>query len=362
MTNGSTCPNRWLDSATVPCLVWLMSVRFYQPDIFIHECVPAFPSTIFQTVLNDTSGTQMKNVYAVDRPEFSLMLPGKSAGHAGDYDDSPSDDLVLPEWALCTKFFSPEDLGVPHRRQRCYTAGVWKPRFPSLNFGLVHFEHEFFRTLELSAKVFFEVDPAMASQGSRPMISAQANRLETHLVRAAEKGLCNQDFSEWRVPVAVVNLLQSNAWAAISTTSLPSLLRKGRLWDLTSGAEVGEVSVWLAQGFPHPLAGGLPDCLRADFSFKCCHDESSASGSVPDLAVARGGGGSSPKDLASGARSRLRVGAPQVHHGFKLSDRLSLVGNAMNLWQVTAVLVFAFSCVGSPDTDSKSGGSCGGNS
>ena len=52
----------WLDGATKICLTSSFSLRYYEPDLVIHECVPGFTGHTLLTVLNSEGG-QLKSVF-----------------------------------------------------------------------------------------------------------------------------------------------------------------------------------------------------------------------------------------------------------------------------------------------------------
>jgi hypothetical protein len=321
MMARATVANKWLDKATLPCLIWLLSTRYWQPDVWIHECVPGFPDSIFSTVFGDTLPGQLKDVYALSPP------PGwaDQAPVLSQTSDCQEDESTVSEWAVVTEVFSAEQLGVPVKRPRRYSAGFWLPRC-SLRPG-VDFKQQFCRRLRLDASIYFAADPAMqgCSAGDddtlHSMNSSQAVRLESRLCEAFRLGHCDAGFRNWTVPVALVDVTQSESWRKIETQCVPTLLTGSKLYDMVSSQVVGEVSLWLSQGFPHPSAIGVgaASIAQLDFSFPC---------------------GLQAIDGAPGASSQ------QAARPLTKAERLRLAGNAMNLTQVSAWFAFV---VGSMD-------------
>jgi len=316
MCRGSSCNNKWLDRAALPCLAWLATIRYFQPDVFLHECTPAFPLGIFHEVLNDTSrGHHAKHPSA--RPLPHSWFDGLE-------DDAADNDVQqLAEWCFLSEVFSPDQLGKPVRRSRRYTAGYWRPGC-QLRLA-IDFRSMFCRQLLLDASVYFQADPDMLGQSvSRELADlniGQESRLEAQLCAAARAGQCDSNFEHWSVSFAIVDLTQSVGWRGVSTEVLPALLRRSKLWDLVSAQPVGEVALWLAQGFPHPRAVGLAPAVLQSITIPC--------------------GATGPSDSASSRTELLYCRGPE----HTVVERLSLIGNAMNLTQVSAWLAFAFASI-----------------
>ncbi len=322
--------NAWLDEATLPYVTWIMSVRYFQPDIFCHECVPNFPSNVFDEILNDGK-PQLKDVYSLEPQQ--LWFDAQPLDDDKDLTPPPS------EWSIITEVFSPEDLGCPVRRRRRYSAGFWSPRCQTLRgLSLSDF---CFRRLACDGTVFLQADPVMVSGGSsfsgisfleisqEFMIASQVNRLEGRLFQAFRAGFCDSDFKHWTVPFAIVDLTQSEAWRGIDTQVLPTQLRKSKLWDLVTARLVGEAALWLSQGFAHPEAIGLPKSMTGRFPFQM------------DVF------GSPQSSTSSTSTASTR------HPSLALSERLAMAGNAMNVMQVSAWIAFVLAHLRSvsPDAD-----------
>ena len=50
-----------IDAATLPMLVWIYSMRFYEPDDILNECVPEFDPNILLRVLNEDDNEAPKH-------------------------------------------------------------------------------------------------------------------------------------------------------------------------------------------------------------------------------------------------------------------------------------------------------------
>ncbi len=195
------------------------------------------------------------------------------------------------------------------------------------------FEQTFFRRLMLGAKAFLDADPEFSkpsrAKDNEAIIANRAVRLEDHLVSAVKAGMCNSDFEDWQVPCALVDLTQTEQWGRVSVEVMPALLRRTMLYDMVSGRLVGEISAWLAQGFPHPAARGLSPDLQSWCSFGFCQES----------------GQEENTSHSPGAASSTDVGPSDTRVQLTSSDRLELVGNAMNLLQVSAWCVQVFGAI-----------------
>ncbi len=170
---------------------------------------------------------------------------------------------------------------------------------------------------------------ASSSQGDVDIIPNQAVRMETRLCAAHKAGFRDEEFEAWSVQVALVDLAQSAEWGGIAVDALPALLRKQKIYDLVSGQLLGEVGAWVAQGFPHPAALGVSLAVKARFSFRCGHNALQLE---------------STKPAASSAAAAQT--SPGSCTEFSRNDRLSWVGNAMNVLQISAWLVHVLQHVG----------------
>ncbi|MFM7978024.1 MAG: hypothetical protein ACKPKO_01800, partial [Candidatus Fonsibacter sp.] len=93
--------SKWVDEATLPCMAWAFSIRFYEPRQVIHECVKQFQAETL-------AGT------------FEVIDPHKALPK------SPlaySTRLGVPYagYSFFSFVFGPKDLGIPSQRMRRYT-------------------------------------------------------------------------------------------------------------------------------------------------------------------------------------------------------------------------------------------------
>jgi hypothetical protein len=288
---GSTCcpfsgmgkQGRWLDQATLPFLIWAYSTRYTEPDSGIHECVPGFTERVLEEIF-DPVEVPLKSVLA--RPSVV------------------DQDVTGYEVRSCV--YSPTDIGIPAARPRRYSAfhlrGIIQP-FP------LSFEDCFFRKVILDGTVFMvaregfadleilELWQAMKTRKSlglaplaegttleRLLPAGDYERLEGFQLLAERKGFQDPESQEWNVPMAVVNVTQTETHSkTVSTKVMPTLLRRSRLVDIVKGRVIPAAEHWLIMGFPHPQLDGSTDHM-AHF-FPCPelvgdeHDQSHLSGS-----------------------------------------------------------------------------------
>ena len=362
--------NKWLDPATLPCLTWAFGLRFYCPDMFQHECTEAFPHCMLDRILNPMRAASVPHcVHARHIPEAWGQVSSSDSSDAGGDSDidaaSVSSDLMQSgrpldircqkdqndQWWLSSCVFSPTDLGVPSCRRRKYTMGYWlpflRPRADVIS-NAQSFGARFFRELKCDARVFLNADsarellplegsPSCSAEGQQSgaaragawypselddLTPAVAARLESHLLAARAAGHCDDLGRNWSCAFALADSTQNGHFRQISVSTMPTLLRKTRLWDLVQDKPVNILSIMCAQGFPAP-ARGVPEEFAALFPFK----------SMLSL------NGEKPK------RKRQRIAEIGIGEGRKLSDEevKQLVGNSFHWASIAAWLCYALS-------------------
>ena len=183
---GSTCcpwstmprgvANAWLDEATLPCLTWIFGLRYYQPDMFQHECVDMFPAKqIFQSILQGTVQDVPKCVYARPIPlEWQERLPVDDDIKDGlSSQGADSADEMKQEWWVFTVVFGPDDIGAPTIRKRRYSIGYWLPhiRPQSSSLDTAGFRGRFCRPLSCDASVYLNADTSRFEMHTRMLLS-----------------------------------------------------------------------------------------------------------------------------------------------------------------------------------------------
>ena len=158
----------WVDPATLPCLVWCMSMAFYEPDLVTHECVRGFQESQLVAAF-DGEGTEGSS----DMPRQSQFARSTLSG------------TRFPGYDNFSLVFSPSHLGIPSERMRKYSQfrlravnNVHGPEGPEQTKMLD--QHELFRS------IFFRnciSDASMYMVAKRGMLAAHRHRL------AAESGL-----------------------------------------------------------------------------------------------------------------------------------------------------------------------------
>lgn len=99
----------WLDEATLPCLTWLYSSAYYQPDSILHECVARFEEKTMRNIVSnegeDIDGGRRRRASTAPRPTWcNRVRPQCTEGYA-----------------VTSIIFSPSQLGIPSDRYRKYT-------------------------------------------------------------------------------------------------------------------------------------------------------------------------------------------------------------------------------------------------
>ena len=247
---GDHC--KWMSAATLLFLIWLGSICYFEPDVFLHECTPRFPFEKLKALISTNMDIQAKS----DLARSMLMMK-----------------LASPEWRLMTQIICPTDFGVPSRRRRRYTCGLLSHTVQGM-MQLAHSFGDLYNVEMLAlATVYFDFEdwtPAEhcgdVEEGS--LTVAEAIRLEGHQLAAYQRGLCNDNFEDWTVPMAVVNVVQTCSYSKTAATHcMPTCIRKSKLFDMASARTLPVKIHWLAQGVPHPCALSVSDELKTACPF-----------------------------------------------------------------------------------------------
>ena len=197
----------------------------------------------------------------------------------------------LPGNADCTynvvsRDWSPDDGGAPSSRARRYSTFdlCATVRRRDVTFD---FEDVFYRKCELDGSVYlvaskelvlaeatelremqdggkrskFDVSVYESAPSSTPprllaehaLSQGDYLRYEGFKALAMNWEMCDDRCEGWRVPIAVVNVAQTDTFMqCINTASMPALLRASRLVDMKTNSVVHSSEHWLIMGFPHP--------------------------------------------------------------------------------------------------------------
>ena len=257
-----------LDKSTLPCLVWLYSTRFMEPDAIVHENSPNFKHEHLAAVL---CGARRR----LDRHGAGPRCAFSRGNRAGTYQ-------------LMTEVFSPCMLGVPSRRQRRYTMLV------NSNYGGFRgdgeFSKVFFRNLVADASLYMVADYEAVQRKTEDLLKRQRicvesiadvapavalqpgawARLQGYMKLADEKGMSENGQVQERMPIMLCNLAQNPGyWNQLDTKMAPALLRNSVLFDIKRGRLV-EVypEHFLVMGYPTPCSETqVPDRLAQLFPF-----------------------------------------------------------------------------------------------
>lgn len=358
----------WLDTATVPCLTWVVSIRYFQPDGVLLENAPEFKEDIVHDLLNGISRSLMDNGLAVvPRPIIPAQCPHtakfRSSSVRADWDVSESEPArkrsakreaakASQETYSCNPFtFCPSDVGWPMRRRRKYTWFFLQQRIiitvssaPFIN--LVFFCKPLLRGSDLLSAVSAEERRAFILQqlklgkdggasmcvpdedleelsfdATNALTPAMKVRAAGYMEIAQRQGLVDKGGS-WKSlqqTCCVVNLAQTPGYAGLTKHEfIPTLLCGSHLYDLASGTAVMAKEHLTLLGFSLPDAEGLPDTdgaarrLKRRFPFPRLISDTEEAGAAKSL-------------------TELQV--------------RKLSGNAMHLQSVGIMLIFALACV-----------------
>lgn len=159
--------------------------------------------------------------------------------------------------------------------------------------------------------------------GFGTLCDGDKQRLDGHMMQAVKHNMCDDTFQKWFVRFAIVDVNNTEIYQGKAHTEIaPTLLTKSKLWNLVEDAGIPLSVHWLMQGFPHPMATTVPAAIRDRCPFPALLQQGTDSGT--DMSTSRGRASSS----AAGEKACLT-----------LSQERRLVGNAMNIAQVSAVLL-----------------------
>ena len=247
----------WLSTATLPCLVWGFSSRYFEPDHIVEENVVAFKDG-FQTLLgflNEQRADILKHVFA--RPPLDSEVGSEESGRM---------------YALDSTVFSPSDLGVPADRWRIYGSYTLHPYVGTRKLN-VDFDELFFRELKCDGSVYFKETGEAAREaellacrheeasdehgyaacselGLEALVLSQGDysRLEGHGVMAKRKNIDCANRS-----LSLVNVRQTAEFTnRVHTERVPALLTRSLIYDLSREKLVLTCEHWAIQWFPHP--------------------------------------------------------------------------------------------------------------
>jgi len=278
--SGMSSGNGWLDRATLPFLTWAYSTRYYEPDTILQENVARFPEAELVSIIGDFRPGVIKDLKT--RP---LVKEEEGADKR--------------KYCLQVQQFTPTQLGIPSQRWRKYTSLHLQPWVAS-EFG-VSFENLCFRQVQVDASIYFDSTPAderdaeleartrdrehsLGHQARRrqdlsltgnPDIDALSTsmfaRLESWQAWSMKSPGLRDAQGQWLPPepnLALVNITQNPGFGGtVQMKFMPCLLTHTLLFDLKKNQLVTVFVHWLAQGFAHPAALGVPTRVTRHFPF-----------------------------------------------------------------------------------------------
>jgi hypothetical protein len=256
----------WLDWATLSCLVWSFSTRFYEPRALVQECAPAFD-----------------------------QLPFKQALCAEHTDDMPKSLYSDPKLGPCvyehdSNVFSAAVLGVQASRKRLYatfTRKMSRRRWPTPSFednfvqapfvdGSVYMgapEKVIADELEVRLETVKDVNASALLDDSQvaSLSTADAVRLESWECYLEERGYFSRDPTKPRAHAAskiwpatttmcVANISQTpHFYKQAGTAAFPAILPRGLYFDVYRSRLVTTCEEWVINGWPHPAIPSIAD-------------------------------------------------------------------------------------------------------
>ena len=196
----------WLDPSAIACVAWATMMKAIEPDVIIHECVPAFDVETLHSMLG-------------------------------------------PKYAMQTLVFSPISLGVPSERPRRYTVfHHLTSTCSTVPFDTFHFSKYCYRRLVCDGNIYFvtkESELSKAKKGSAPqhiddpmpwrdcMSRSNRDRLEEHctLLEADGRSLNGNTF--------MVNYCQNAGRGGTPSSLISTLCVHTHIWRVVFRHGVG---------------------------------------------------------------------------------------------------------------------------
>ena len=300
---------------SLPFFVWLYHIRFFQPDVWVHECTPRFPVEIFRQLLEDETEELLNS-----ERSRSILVSAEEAAKAAT-------------WAVFSRVFSPTDFGVPTARTRRYSGGLL-----SLTVEAVHEDEAKFKQLYCLPKekmkcdlnVYFDFadwqPPSHLGDIDESVSPAESARIEDYQLLAFRNNMVDGSFRIWNKPTALIDIKQSCGFGGIRTKIFPTLLTDSRLYDMICERMVPPQVSWLAQGVPHPDAHSISsnDSVRS-----LCPWPPGIFGQMPSDDRQDGG---APRKFAVAKRTAK---AQRVAQSFlSTQEQRLLTGNSMHWCQI----------------------------
>ena len=64
----------WCHTSTIPCLTWLYAMRYHEPNLLLHECVPQFPMAVLEQIWNEEPlQDHPKSLHSIPLSEHSFL-------------------------------------------------------------------------------------------------------------------------------------------------------------------------------------------------------------------------------------------------------------------------------------------------
>ena len=254
--------NSWLHPSTLAFFVWCYSVRFFEPDLILHECVKGFPEQMLVDIFAPAPAAAMQLESPMAHP-LSMSMP---SGYKVT-------TRVSHPWTLESRRVGLEHIHACSCSPRLYHV-LAKPIFGDI----------FFKELAADASIYLVAPESEKLAESKEVIqkvdAASKPRRVVHLESgepSAEKLLHPGDYArlegyrclamqdptlctkladgeiDWKKRIALVNVVQTETYMKdIGTTVVPCLMRRSQLVEMRTSEIVWAAEHWVIMGFPHP--------------------------------------------------------------------------------------------------------------
>ena len=256
----------WLDKATLPCLVWFYSTRFYEPRALIQECAPALDELpVKQALCFEPTSDIPKSIHS----------------------DSGSGQCI---YAHKSKVFSTKQLGLQVSRKRLY-AFYWR-MLRSQQQSVPTFEDNFFQPPFVNASVYMvapkkviadeaasrlalnktscqsaassSLQIASLNSGDAQRMEAWESYLEHHVYYTRDETKA-RDHAASKVWHATTKLCVGNIsqdpefYKYVGDVVYPAILPRSIYYDFYRSRVVTTLEMWLIHGWPHPGITSISD-------------------------------------------------------------------------------------------------------
>jgi hypothetical protein len=237
----------WLDESTLIALVWVYSMRYFQPDTILRECVVGASMAPFEGPLAASDVVKCPRSASVTSDMSDSVFDRSDRDSGKDEGDAYTPDM---------RDFSPRQIGLPVERRRRYERYNNAARLQVFPRNDIDFKKVFFRCLACDLSVFASQAESFHKQGQDVALTAACEaRIEGYLLLASKKGLLvptPPPGKPWLRTCVLVDAEQDAGYGGLFDVSAPTLLKRSRLYDIVQQRLAAPAQHWLMQGFPYP--------------------------------------------------------------------------------------------------------------